>query len=262
MGKEGQAMSTTLFDLSGRVAVVTGGAGGIGASLSLGLAQHGATVVVTSRNQEAISQVAEKIIAEGGSAAAIPSDVVDPASVKALADEVKSRYGKVDILVNCAGLAIRQPSVSFELDKWQRVMDVNVKGTFICCQEFGKIMIAQRKGSIINISSVRGKFGHPGGYAAYGPSKGAVDSLTKTLATEWAPYGVRVNAVAPTFIATALTEEVLKQPEFYQSVVSRIPMGRIGRPEDVIGAVVFFASDASGFITGQILYVDGGLTAA
>lgn len=255
-------MGSSLFDLSGRVAVVTGGAGGIGTSISAGLAEAGATVIITSRNVEAINEVAEQIRVQGRSADAIPSDVLDPASIKALASEVKAKYGRVDILVNCAGLAIRQPSVSFELDKWQRVMDINVKGTFICCQEFGKIMLEQKKGSIVNVSSVRGKFGHAGGYAAYGPSKGAVDSLTKTLAVEWAPEGVRVNAIAPTFIATALTEEVLKKPEFYQAVVSRIPMGRIGRPEDLVGAVIFFASDASNFITGQILYIDGGLTSA
>ncbi len=255
-------MSSKLFDLTGRVAVVTGGAGGIGASLSAGLAEQGATVVITSRNRAAIQELAESIQRQGGKATAIPSDVLDLESVRGLGDEVIRRFEKVDILVNCAGLAVRQPSLTFDLAKWQQVMDVNVKGTFICCQVFGKFMVDARKGSIINVSSVRGRLGHPGGYAAYGTSKGAVDALTKTLATEWAPYGVRVNAVAPTFIATALTEEVLKQPEFYKNVVSRIPMGRIGKPEDVVGPVVFFASDASQFVTGQILYIDGGLTAS
>jgi gluconate 5-dehydrogenase len=169
-------------------------------------------------------------------------------------------FPRIGILVNAAGIAIRKPADSFPIDEWQKVMDINARGTFLCCQAVGRVMIKQRSGKIINISSVRGRYGLPSGYAAYCASKGAVDTLTRTLACEWAKYNVLVNAIAPTFVETALTLPALADPEFAKTVKARIPLDRWALPEDIVGPVVFFASKASDFVTGQILYIDGGVT--
>ncbi|MFX0210320.1 MAG: SDR family NAD(P)-dependent oxidoreductase, partial [Candidatus Hodarchaeota archaeon] len=155
---------------------------------------------------------------------------------------------------------IPKPAEEYPYDDWTKVIDTNVTGMFLCNQEVGKVMIKQRKGKIINISSVRGRYGLPRNYVAYCTSKGAVDMITRTLACEWAKFNVLVNAIAPTVIETPLTAHILANPEFAQSMKNRIPLGRWGFPDDLIGAIVYFASDASNFITGQILYVDGGVT--
>ncbi|MCJ7655801.1 MAG: SDR family oxidoreductase, partial [Dehalococcoidia bacterium] len=164
------------------------------------------------------------------------------------------------VLVNAAGLAIRKPAETFPIDEWQQVMDVNTRGTWLCCQAVGRVMIKQKSGKIVNLSSVRGRYGLPADYAAYCASKGAVDTLTRTLACEWAKYNVMVNAVAPTIVETELTRTALADPEYAKRMKSRIPLGRWAMPEDIIGATIFFASKASDFITGQILYIDGGVT--
>lgn len=249
-----------LFDLTGKVAIVTGGAGGIGRVLALGLARHGADVVVTSRTLSKLEPVAAEIKAMGKKSLAVASDVTDERSIKAMVEQVVRTFSHIDILVNAAGINIRSSAEDIPVEDWQKVMDFNARGTFICCQAVGRVMIKQKSGKIVNLSSVRGRYGAPSGAVAYSPSKGAVDTLTRTLACEWAKYNILVNAVAPTLIETDLTRQALANPEFAKTMIARIPLGRWGFPEDVIGPTVFLASKASDFVTGQIIYVDGGTT--
>jgi NAD(P)-dependent dehydrogenase (short-subunit alcohol dehydrogenase family) len=249
-----------LFDLTGKVAVVAGGAGGIGHAQALGLADAGADVIVASRHIEKLEEVAKEIQAKGRKALAVTVDVVREQSVADMVKNILKEFPQIDILVNAHGLAIRKPADSFPIDEWQQVMDINARGTFLACQAVGRVMIEQRSGRIINLSSVRGRYGLPADYAAYCASKGAVDTLTRTLACEWAKYNVLVNALAPTIVETELTRTALADPEYAKRMKSRIPLGRWAMPEDIVGATVFFASSASDFITGQILYIDGGVT--
>ncbi|HHY46012.1 MAG TPA: 3-oxoacyl-ACP reductase FabG [Firmicutes bacterium] len=249
-----------IFDLKGKVAIVTGASRGLGRVIALGLADFGADVAITGRTMVDLEKVALEISDRGREALPVAGDVTNLRDVEKLAEQVLSRFGKVDILVNNAGAIIRKGALDMTLDEWQRIIDVNLKGTFICCKTIGSMMVRQNSGSIINISSVRGEFASPGGYSAYAPSKAGVNALTKTLAYEWARYNVRVNAIAPTFLETELTRDILKDPEFRQFLSSRIPLGRIGKPEDIVGSVIFLASDASGFVTGSVIYVDGGVS--
>jgi NAD(P)-dependent dehydrogenase (short-subunit alcohol dehydrogenase family) len=249
-----------MFDLTGKVALVVGGHGGIGKAISLGLAEAGADIAVASRNLNPLKDVAKEIESKGRKSLAVEVDVVDEPQVKAMIKAILKVFPHLDILVNAAGLAIRKPADSFPIDEWQQVMDVNTRGTFLCCQAAGRVMIKQKSGKIVNVSSVRGRYGLPAGYAAYCPSKGAVDTLTRTLACEWAKYNVTVNAIAPTVVETELTKELLADPEYARTMKSRIPMGRWALTEDIVGPTIFFASDAANFVTGQILYIDGGVT--
>jgi gluconate 5-dehydrogenase len=248
------------FDLTVKVAVVVGGAGGIGHGIDIGLAEAGADIVIADLKIDKVDEVAAKVRALGRKCTAVPVDVTQEKSVEDMVKSVLKQYPRIDILVNLAGIAIRHPCVEFPVDEWQRVMDINARGTFICCKVVGTQMIKQGGGKIINMSSVRGRYGLPGGYVAYCPSKGSVDAMTRTLACEWAKHKVLVNAVAPTFVETELTRTALSDPAFAKTVKDRIPMGRWAMPEDIAGAIVFFASKASDFITGQILYIDGGVT--
>lgn len=249
-----------LFDLTGKVAVVIGGAGGIGRALALGIAECGADVIIASRQLGHLERVAEEIRAKGRKALAVTVDVTQEQSVVDMVTHILEEFPRIDILVNAAGIAIRKPADSFPIDEWQKVMDINARGTFLCCQAVGRVMIKQHSGKIINVSSVRGRYGLPADYAAYCASKGAVDTLTRTLACEWAKYNVLVNAVAPTIVETDLTRPALADPEYAKRMKSRIPIGRWAMPEDIVGPTVFFASKASDFVTGQILYIDGGVT--
>jgi NAD(P)-dependent dehydrogenase (short-subunit alcohol dehydrogenase family) len=249
-----------LFDLSGKVALVIGGHGGLGKAIALGLADAGADVVVSSRNLDSLRAVAGEIEAKGQRSLAFKVDIVNEPEVKAMVDAILKIFPRIDILVNAAGLAIRKPADSFPIEEWQQVMDINTRGTFLCCQAVGRVMIKQNSGKIINLSSVRGYYGLPAGYAAYCPSKGAVDTLTRTLACEWAKYNVVVNAIAPTVVETELTKDLLADKEYAKTLKARIPMGRWAIPEDIVGPTLFFASEAANFVTGQILYIDGGVT--
>jgi NAD(P)-dependent dehydrogenase (short-subunit alcohol dehydrogenase family) len=249
-----------MFDLTGKVALVVGGHGGLGKAIALALADAGADVVVASRNMEALRATVREIESKRRKSLAVSVDVVDGKQVERMVDDVLKVFPRIDILVNAAGLAIRKPADSFPVDDWQRVMDVNTRGTWLCCQAVGRVMIKQHSGKIINLSSVRGRYGLPAGYAAYCASKGAVDTLTRTLACEWAKHNVLVNAVAPTVVETELTKELLADVEYAKTMKARIPMGRWATTEDIVGPTIFFASDASNFVTGQILYVDGGVT--
>jgi NAD(P)-dependent dehydrogenase (short-subunit alcohol dehydrogenase family) len=249
-----------LFDLTGKVAIVVGGAGGIGHAQAVGLADAGADVIVASRKLEHLEKVAEEIKTKGRKSLAVSVDVSDDKSVADMVDSVLKIFPRIDILVNAAGLAIRKPAETFPIDEWQQVMDINTRGTFLTCQAVGRVMIKQHSGKIINVSSVRGRYGLPADYAAYCPSKGAVDTLTRTLACEWAKHNVLVNAVAPTIVETDLTRPALANPEYAKMMKSRIPLGKWAMPGDIVGATIFFASKASDFITGQVLYIDGGVT--
>jgi gluconate 5-dehydrogenase len=252
-----------MFNLKDKIAIVTGGAGGIGEALSMGLAGQGATVVVSSRNQAAIEAVAQKITAETGiEAIAIPVDVTDESSVEALAKQVKERYGKIDILVNAMGINIKHDAFEFPMEDWEKLFNLNVKGTMIACKYIGRVMRDQKAGSIVNLSSVRGIRGYTGGNCGYCATKGSVELITKTLALEWAPHGIRVNALGPALVITKGTKHIAENPELAKKYASIVPLGRIGMPEDMVGAVNFLASEAASFVSGQTIYVDGGLTAS
>ncbi len=252
-----------MFRLDGKIAIVTGGAGGIGEALALGLGNQGATVVVSSRNQQAIDAVAKKITDESGNEAlAIASDVTDAGSVQKLVDAVVEKYGRIDILVNAMGMNIKHPAFDYKMEDWDKLFDVNVKGTMIMCKAVGKVMDKQKGGAIVNLSSVRGIRGYTGGNTGYCATKGAVELITKALALEWAPSGIRVNALGPALVITPGTKHIAEDPALAAKYAAAVPMGRIGLPEDMVGAVVYLASDAASFVSGQTIYVDGGLTAA
>ena len=251
-----------LFDLSGKVAVVTGGSGGAGKAISVGLALYGADVVVTSRTLSTLEQTAAEVKKIGRKALPVSCDVADPKSVDEMIKKAQDKFGKIDILVTCAGIAARSPAEDMPIEDWQKVMDVNVRGTFLSCQAVGREMIkAGKGGKILTIGSIRGLQGHPAGYSGYGTSKGAVHLLTKQLATEWAKYKIHVNCIAPCIFWTPLTAPILNDPEMYKIFMQRIPLGRAAEPEDLVGAAVYLASGASDMVTGHILYVDGGTSA-
>lgn len=248
------------FDLTGKVALVVGGHGGIGKAIALGFADSGSDVIVASRSLEPLKAVTKEIEAKGQKSIPVSVDIVDEASVKQMVDTITKTFPRIDILVNAAGIAIRRPAEAFPIDEYRKVLDINTTGTFIVSQAIGRLMIQQKAGSIINVSSVRGEYGFPSDYAAYCSSKGALNTLTKALACEWAKHNIRVNAIAPTIVETDLTKATLANPAVAATFRSRIPMGKWALPEDTVGATIFFASEASSFITGQILYIDGGVT--
>ena len=248
------------FDLSGKIAVVTGAGRGLGHNISLALARYGAHVVACSRTESELETVAEKIKAMGRQAIPVPMDVSDIRSIRPMVDRAIEAFGRIDILVNNAGINRPQPAEDVTENNWDRVMNTNLKGLFFCAQAVGRVMISQKKGKIINISSDAGTVGIPG-RAAYCASKGGVNLVTKVLAIEWAQHHINVNAIAPAFIETPLTEPMLKDPAFKKYVLENTPLGRVGKPKDVSATVVFLASEASDYMTGHILLIDGGWTA-
>jgi NAD(P)-dependent dehydrogenase (short-subunit alcohol dehydrogenase family) len=250
-----------LFDLSDRVAIVTGGGGGLGRDLAIALAEAGAGIVVAGRTESALAETCRQIADRGGRASAIALDVTKPADVARAFDRLVNREGRLDILVNAAGGQLRQPALEITEDGWDRLMAVNLKGVFFCCQAAARHMQGAGRGRIISLSSLTAEIGLPK-LAAYGATKGGVNQLTRALAVEWAALGITVNAIGPGRIRTAMTEEVFSNPATAESFLSRIPMRRPGEPRDLAGAVVFLASDASSYMTGQILYIDGGWLAS
>ncbi len=250
-----------LFRLDDQVALVAGGYGGIGSALSLGLAQQGARVAIAGRSLEKAGAFAETLTSHGLDAFGTAFDIANPEDVTWLVQEVVDRYGRLDILVNCVGTHIERPAEELSVKEWDIVHNTNLRGAFLLAQAAGRQMIQQRKGKQIHISSVRSMLGIHRGYVAYTSSKAGLNLLVKQLATEWAKYRINVNAIAPTFIRTELVTHYLEDETFYNALVSRIPLGRVGDPIDIVGATVFFAAPASDFITGQILFTDGGVTA-
>ncbi|WP_158785512.1 SDR family NAD(P)-dependent oxidoreductase [Granulicella sp. L46] len=254
-------MARSLFDLTGHVAAVLGGTTGIGRAMALGLAEAGADVVASARRAEQVEDVAREIEARGVQTLRMTCDVSDRESIQALCDSVIERFRKVDILINCAGMIKRARTLDFPETTWNQIIDTNLTGTLRGCQIFGKSMLDRGYGRIINIGSLttfRGFFE----VAAYGASKAAVGSLTKSLAVEWSKNGVTVNAIAPGVFRTEINAELLDNTGRGREFLARTPMGRFGNVDELVSTAIFLAAPASSFITGQIVAVDGGFLAS
>lgn len=246
--------------LKGKVAIATGGSKGIGYGMALALAHAGADMTIVSRNLDEGEQAAADMRQFGGQSMAISCDVTSDKAVDEMVGKVIDRFGKVDILLNNAGMNIRKPIVEVQEEDWDKVITTNLKGVFLVGQRVGKEMIKQRSGKIINICSIASKIALKQ-LAAYGASKGGVAMLTKVMALEWAEYNIQVNGIAPPYVRTPMTGGWLSDKERLKWIIDSTPLGRLGEIEDLSGPVVFLASDMSDFVTGHILYVDGGWTA-
>jgi NAD(P)-dependent dehydrogenase (short-subunit alcohol dehydrogenase family) len=255
------ANARQLFDLSGRVAIVTGGSIGLGRQMAEGLAEMGAHVVLCARKRERCRQAAEELQQLGAQAIALDCDVKNPAIIQEMVDAALSQFGKIDILINNAGISWGAPAEEMRLEDWNKVIETNLTGTFLCAQAAGKVMIRQGRGKIINIASVAGLGGATAELAAIGyhASKGGVISFTKDLACKWAAHNIQVNAIAPGWFPTHMSNRVLEHHK--DLFLSHIPLRRFGNEHDLKGAAVFLASDASNYVTGHVLVVDGGQSA-
>lgn len=254
-------MSESPFSLTGKVAVVLGGTAGIGRGISLSFADAGADVVATGRRQDIVDAVAAELELKGRATLRVVSDVCKRASLDELLRQTLQKFGKVDILVNCAAKIARAPTLSFPEEEWQQILDTNLTGTLRACQIFGKHMLERKYGRIINIASLN-SFVSLSEVAAYAASKAAVVSLTRSLAVEWSRHGVLVNAIAPGVFRTEFNQKLLEGTPRGHELLMRTPMGRFGQASEVAGAAVYLASDAASFVTGQTLVIDGGFLAS
>lgn len=253
-------MPDDLFSVSGQVVLVSGGSRGIGRALAEGFAQRGARVIITGRNQATLEQTANAITAAGANLQALVCDVAQPAAIELLAERVMQDCGRVDTLINSAGVNRRKPAATVTEEDYDYLLDINLKGAFLLSQAVGRHMIQQRSGSQINIASLATD--RPLKHAApYAMSKAGLGQMTRSLAMEWGPHGVRVNAIAPGFIVTDLTRKMWTDERMQTWAKANTPQGRLGQPQDLLGVALFLASPAAAFLTGQILYVDGGFSA-
>jgi NAD(P)-dependent dehydrogenase (short-subunit alcohol dehydrogenase family) len=254
-------MQQEMFRLDGRVGIITGGSKGLGEAMAFALARSGASVVIVSRNLEESQRVADAIATETGrQTQAMRVDVTVREDVERMVELTVSTFGRIDILVNNAGINIRKPLQELTDDEWGRILEINLTGPMLCSRAAGKVMIEQRSGSIINLSSILGYVSIPM-RAAYSASKAGIIGLTRTLALEWAPYNVRVNALCPGPFETPMNQVIFQNEEIAQYFKSRIPLGRLAQTKELAGPIIFLASDASSFVTGTTLLVDGGWTA-
>ncbi|MDI3535152.1 MAG: hypothetical protein PWQ82_1517 [Thermosediminibacterales bacterium] len=251
-------MSLELFSLKGKTAIINGASRGLGKGMATALAAAGADVVLASRSEYVLKQVAQEIQANTGSKAVpVAFDITKIEDVNKLVEKTMSEFGKIDILVNAAGMNIRKPAVEVTESDWDYLMSVQLKGVFFTTQAVAKVMIKQKKGKIINTASLTSEIGLPN-ICIYCAAKGGISQLTKALAIEWAKYNINVNAVGPGYFKTEMTKPLFEDKEKLEGLLRRIPMDRTGLPEDLAGTVIFLASDASDYITGQTVYVDGG----
>ncbi|MEA2514599.1 MAG: gluconate 5-dehydrogenase [Thermomicrobiales bacterium] len=248
-----------LFDLTGRVALVVG-SGGLGGTIAAALADFGARMAIADLDLDAAARLARFCDRPGIEAVATELDVTDHAMVADAVASIEERCGRIDVLVNAAGINIRKPATEYTPEDWHRIIDTNLTGVFYVAQAVARGMLARGYGRILSIGSVSSLLGHPF-HAPYAASKGGLAIMTKSLATEWAPRGVTINAIGPTYTETNLTRGFADDPATRDRLVAAIPMGRLGTPEDLVGAAIFLCSDAARFVTGQTLYVDGGRTA-
>jgi NAD(P)-dependent dehydrogenase (short-subunit alcohol dehydrogenase family) len=251
-----------LFDLKNKVSIVTGGGRGLGFAVAEGLAEAGSDIVICSRKEANCKDAAEQIKKLGVNTAGVKCDITNPDDISKLRDIVLKAFGKIDILINNSGATWGAPTEDYPVDGWKKVIDVNVTGTFLCSKILGNVMIEKDGGKIVNVSSIFGSVGASSSVMdaiAYNTSKGAMDAFTKDLAVKWAKYNIRVNAIAPAFIETDMTRETMEKGNV--PILSHVPLGRFGNTEDLKGAVVFLSSPAADYITGMVLYVDGGYRA-
>ena len=254
-------MKTKLFDLSGKVAIVTGAGRGLGRTIALGLAEHGADIVVASRTQSQVKQAADEIGRLGRKALAVQCDTSKKADVDRMVSQTLDNWRRIDILVNNAGIDIIKPALDYAEDEWDQILDINLKGYFLCAQAVGRAMVEQKAGSILMNSSIAGSVGI-NQLVPYASAKGGVNQLVRTLAVEWAPFGVRVNAFAPAYFENVMQGVAHVHSETKERQIREwTPLGRRGKVAELVGPCVFLASDASSYVTGNILMVDGGWTA-
>lgn len=248
-----------LFDLTGRRALITGSGQGIGYALARGLAQHGASVVINGRNEERTNAAADELRAEGADIGVSVFDVTSSDAVSDAIDQIETDQGPIDILINNAGMQFRTPLEDFPLDQWEKLMQTNISSLFYVGQAVARKMIPRGTGRIINMASVQSALARPG-IAPYTATKGAVRNLTSGMATDWAKYGLRVNAIAPGYFKTPLNEALVNDAEFTTWLEKRTPAGRWGNVDELVGAAVFLSGDASSFVNGHTLFVDGGIS--